>query len=86
MLTAAQYRNEVPSALETTEDSPPSVFTSYTRSDSSALAEEVKGGLELAGFTAFVDRDDISGPRAPGKSSPPPTTSWIALKPPSPAA
>src|SRR5690242_10009965 len=38
----------------------PKIFISYARSDSAALAEELVAGLELAGFTAFVDRHDIA--------------------------
>jgi hypothetical protein len=38
----------------------PSIFISYARSDSSALAEELVGGLELAGFKPFLDRHDIA--------------------------
>lgn len=38
----------------------PGIFISYARSDSSALAEELVAGLELAGFRAFLDRHDIA--------------------------
>jgi hypothetical protein len=38
----------------------PGIFISYARSDSSALAEELMAGLELAGFRAFLDRQDIA--------------------------
>ena len=37
----------------------PGIFISYARSDSSALAEELVAGLELAGFRPFLDRHDI---------------------------
>jgi hypothetical protein len=49
-------RGEVAEA--TTEK--PGIFISYARSDSSALAEELVAGLELAGFTPFLDRHDIA--------------------------
>jgi formylglycine-generating enzyme required for sulfatase activity len=35
------------------------VFVSYSRRDSSDFAEELVAGLEVAGFTAFLDRHDI---------------------------
>jgi TIR domain len=38
----------------------PGIFISYARSDSSALAEELVAGLEVAGFRAFLDRQDIA--------------------------
>jgi hypothetical protein len=38
----------------------PGIFISYARSDSSALAEELVAGLEVAGFRAFLDRHDIA--------------------------
>ena len=38
----------------------PGIFISYARSDSSALAEELVEGLELAGFRPFLDRHDIA--------------------------
>jgi len=38
----------------------PGIFISYARSDSSALAEELVDGLEVAGFRAFLDRHDIA--------------------------
>ena len=38
----------------------PGIFISYARSDSSALAEELVAGLELAGFRPFLDRQDIA--------------------------
>ena len=38
----------------------PGIFISYARSDSSALAEELEAGLELAGFRPFLDRHDIA--------------------------
>src|SRR3954447_1725279 len=38
----------------------PNIFISYARSDSAALAEELVVGLELSGFTAFMDRRDIA--------------------------
>jgi hypothetical protein len=38
----------------------PGIFISYARSDSSALAEELVAGLELAGFRPFLDRHDIA--------------------------
>jgi formylglycine-generating enzyme required for sulfatase activity len=36
------------------------VFVSYSRRDSSEFAEELVAGLELAGFSAFLDRQDIA--------------------------
>jgi hypothetical protein len=36
------------------------VFISYSRQDSSALADEICSGLELLGFEAFLDRHDIA--------------------------
>src|SRR5580700_7097363 len=36
------------------------VFISYSRRDSSDFAEELVGGLELAGFAPFLDRHDIA--------------------------
>ena len=36
------------------------VFLSYSRRDSSEFAEELVGGLELAGFAPFLDRHDIA--------------------------
>jgi hypothetical protein len=38
----------------------PGMFISYARSDSSALAEELVAGLDLAGFRPFLDRHDIA--------------------------
>jgi len=38
----------------------PGIFISYARSDSSALAEELVEGLEVAGFRPFLDRHDIA--------------------------
>jgi hypothetical protein len=38
----------------------PRIFISYARSDSTALAEELVAGLELAGFRPFLDRHDIA--------------------------
>jgi len=38
----------------------PRVFISYARADSSALAEELVTGLELAGFQPYLDRHDIA--------------------------
>src|SRR5215831_18293468 len=38
----------------------PGIFISYARSDSSALAEELVAGLELAGFEPYLDRHDIA--------------------------
>lgn len=35
------------------------VFVSYSRHDGSDFAEEIVGGLALAGFAAFLDRHDI---------------------------
>jgi hypothetical protein len=46
-------------AAETTAEKP-GIFISYARSDSSALAEELVAGLELAGFRPFLDRHDIA--------------------------
>ena len=37
------------------------VFISYSRRDSSALAEELVTGLEVVGFDAFLDRQDVAG-------------------------
>ena len=45
--------------METTAEKP-GIFISYARSDSSALAEELVAGLELAGFRPFLDRHDIA--------------------------
>jgi hypothetical protein len=45
--------------VETTAEKP-GIFISYARSDSSALAEELVAGLELAGFRPFLDRQDIA--------------------------
>jgi TIR domain/WD domain, G-beta repeat len=45
--------------VETTTEKP-AIFISYARSDSSALAEELVAGLELAGFRPFLDRHDIA--------------------------
>jgi len=45
--------------VETTAEKP-GIFISYARSDSSALAEELVAGLELAGFRPFLDRHDIA--------------------------
>src|SRR6478735_10908679 len=36
------------------------VFISYSRKDSAAFADELVGGLELAGFAPFLDRHDIA--------------------------
>src|SRR4051794_17397652 len=38
----------------------PSIFFSYARSDSSALAEELAAGLELVGFRPYLDHQDIA--------------------------
>ena len=38
----------------------PRIFISYARSDSSALAEELVAGLEVAGFEPYLDRHDIA--------------------------
>ena len=38
----------------------PTIFISYARSDSSALAEELVEGLEFAGFRPFLDRHDVA--------------------------
>jgi TIR domain len=38
----------------------PRIFISYARSDSSALAEELTAGLEVAGFEPYLDRHDIA--------------------------
>lgn len=38
----------------------PGVFISYSRRDCLALADELKAGLELAGFRPMLDRHDIS--------------------------
>lgn len=38
----------------------PSVFISYSRRDCLAVADELKNGLELAGFRPLLNRDDIS--------------------------
>ena len=49
--------------LRSTSQSPadrPKIFISYARSDSSALAEELVIGLELAGFEPYLDRHDIA--------------------------
>jgi hypothetical protein len=35
------------------------VFISYSRKDASAFTDELVGGLELAGFSPFLDRHDI---------------------------
>jgi hypothetical protein len=51
-------RNGV-AVVETTAEKP-GIFISYARSDSSALAEELVAGLELAGFRPFLDRQDIA--------------------------
>jgi streptogramin lyase len=45
--------------VETTAEKP-GIFISYARSDSSALADELGAGLELAGFRPFLDRHDIA--------------------------
>jgi TIR domain/WD domain, G-beta repeat len=37
----------------------PKVFISYSRDDSSALAEELVPGLQLAGFEPYLDKHDI---------------------------
>lgn len=36
------------------------VFISYARADGSTLAEDLKTGLEIAGFAPFLDRHDIA--------------------------
>src|SRR5258705_15850 len=36
------------------------VFISYSRKDSTAFADELVAGLELAGFAPFLDRHDIA--------------------------
>src|SRR5271157_2537618 len=38
----------------------PRIFISYARTDSSALAEELAAGLEVAGFEPYLDRHDIA--------------------------
>jgi hypothetical protein len=38
----------------------PRIFISYARSDSSALAEELAAGLEVANFEPYLDRHDIA--------------------------
>ena len=38
----------------------PRIFISYARADSSALAEELVVGLEIAGFEPYLDRRDIA--------------------------
>jgi WD40 repeat protein len=38
----------------------PRIFVSYARSDSSALADELVAGLEVAGFEPYLDRHDIA--------------------------
>ena len=35
------------------------VFISYARADSSEIAEEIRSGLTLAGFEAYLDKHDI---------------------------
>jgi hypothetical protein len=37
------------------------VFISYSRRDAADFAEELVGGLELAGFAPFIDTIDIKG-------------------------
>jgi hypothetical protein len=46
----------------------PKVFNSYSRRDSSDVADELLTGLELAGFAPFLDRHDIA-PGSPGRSA-----------------
>src|SRR6266568_2902978 len=36
------------------------VFISYSRKDSTAFADELMAGLEVAGFAPFLDRHDIA--------------------------
>ena len=41
-------------------DHPLKVFISYARRDGGAFAEELVDALDVAGFDAFLDRNDIA--------------------------
>ncbi len=43
-----------------TQAEKPRIFISYARADSSALAEELVLGLEVAGFEPYLDKHDIA--------------------------
>ena len=47
-------------AVVKTATEKPGIFISYARSGSSALAEELVAGLELAGFRPFFERQEIA--------------------------
>ena len=58
-MTDLQLTDRSGGAVAETAAEKPGIFISYARSDSSALAEELVAGLELAGFRPFLDRHDI---------------------------
>jgi len=60
-VTDLELTDRVGGAVVETTAEKPGIFISYARSDSSALAEELVTGLELAGFRPFLDRHDIAG-------------------------
>ena len=60
-MTDLELTDRVGGAVVETTAEKPGIFISYARSDSSALAEELVTGLELAGFRPFLDRHDIAG-------------------------
>jgi len=59
-VTDLQLTDRSGGAVAETAAEKPGIFISYARSDSSALAEELVAGLELAGFRPFLDRQDIA--------------------------
>ena len=59
-MTDLQLTDRSGGAVAETAAEKPGIFISYARSDSSALAEELVAGLELAGFRPFLDRQDIA--------------------------
>ena len=59
-MTDLDLKDRTGGAVGETTAEKPSIFISYARSDSSALAEELVAGLELAGFRPFLDRQDIA--------------------------
>jgi hypothetical protein len=59
-VTHLELKDRAGGAVAESTAEKPGIFISYARSDSSALAEELETGLELAGFRPFLDRHDIA--------------------------
>ena len=63
-MTDLDLKDRAGGAVVETPAEKPGIFISYARSDSSALAEELVEGLEVAGFRPFLDRHDIAAAEA----------------------